>query len=878
MGRGRLRVLLGAAPGVGKTYTMLEEGRRLRAAGKDVVVALVETHDRAATAALVDGLDVLPRTRVNHRGIDLGELDVDAVIARRPTLALVDELAHSNAPGSRHDKRWRDVDDILAAGINVISTVNIQHIESLNDVVRQITGMQQRETIPDDVLRRADQIEVVDLAPQALRDRLAEGLVYPADRVDAALSNYFRLGNLTALRELALLWLADEVDVALQTYRSEQGIEDKWEARERVVVALSGGAEGDVLIRRGARIAARSSGGELLAVHITSADGLAEPNPGALAAQRTLVESLSGSYHQVVGDDTATALVDFARGVNATQLVIGASRRSRLTTFLTGQGNGEAVIRQSGDIDVHIVTHQAAGRIILPVTRGALSMRRRLAGAAVALLGVPALTAILSRYRSDESMSSDVLWFQLLVVIVALVGGIWPAVASALLSGFALNFFFVAPLYTATIDDPRQAVTLFIFVAVAMLVSVVVDQAARRTRMARRSAVEAETLATVAGSVIRGESAIEALVGSMREAFGMDRVALDYRGVEVFASTSGAPGTGKATDQRTGTGIDPGTDTEQPPTPGPTDVAVGPESMLHLTGRPLLASDRRILAAFIAQLEAALEQRELRDAARSVKPLEESDRLRTALLAAVGHDLRTPLSSATAAVSSLRSTDVDWSDSDRDELLATAEESLHRLADLVGNLLDSSRLQAGVLAVALADAGVDEVVAVALDEIGGAADGVRVDVPADLPAVHTDPVLLQRVLVNLVGNALRYSPAGTPPSIMASAFGGRVEVRVTDRGPGIPADRLPAAFQPFQRLGDTDNSTGVGLGLALSTGFLEAVGGTLTAEETPGGGLTMVISLPAARDTGGLPTDMRDEPNELPLPGTPIRDAVEDRR
>jgi len=360
MRRGRLRVLLGAAPGVGKTYTMLEEGKRLAGEGHDVVVAFVETHGRAATAAMTAGLELVPRRTETHRGMSLEEMDLDAVLERKPEIALVDELAHTNAPGSRHPKRWQDVEDLLAAGIDVISTVNTQHIESLGDVVLQITGVPQRETIPDSVLRSADQIEVVDLAPQALRDRLASGLVYPAERIDAALSNYFRLGNLTALRELALLWLADEVDTALKAYRAEHGIRGTWEARERVVVALTGGPEGETLIRRGARIASRSSGGQLMVVHVTNPDGLQARHPGALERQRTLVEELGGTFHQVVGEDVPRALVDFARAMDATQLVIGVSRRSRLAAAFTGPGIGATVIRESGDIDVHIVTHQAA--------------------------------------------------------------------------------------------------------------------------------------------------------------------------------------------------------------------------------------------------------------------------------------------------------------------------------------------------------------------------------------------------------------------------------------------------------------------------------------------------------------------------------------
>lgn len=832
MTRGILQVYLGAAPGVGKTFSMLEEGRRLREQHRDVVVGLVETHGRAETARLLDGLEVVPRRTFAHRGVQLQELDLDSLLARKPEWALVDELAHTNAPGSRNEKRWQDVWELLGAGINVISTVNIQHIESLNDVVQAITGVPQRETIPDSVLRSADQIEVVDLTPEALRTRLAGGQIYPAGTIDAALSNYFRLGNLTALRELALLWLADEVDVALQSYRSEHKIQGKWEARERVVVALPGSREGETLIRRGARIAARSSGGQLLAVHVASPDGLAEADPAALTAQRTLVEGLGGSYHQVIGDNTTVALVEFARGVNATQLVIGVSRRSRLTAFLTGQGIGATVIRASGDIDVHIVSHASAGTLQLPRSRGALTLRRRLSGFALALLGLPALTWLLSALRSPESLVSDVLTFQLFVVIVALVGGIWPAVMVAALAGVALDFFFVAPLYTVTIADPLHLVALLIFLVVAVLVSLVVDQAASRSRAAKRSASEAETLATVAGSIIRGENAVEALANRMRETFGMTSVTVTYHGATLYEAASVASGTSNDDDKRT-------------------VVELTERGSVVLRGRDLQASDRRILDAFVAQIEAALVQRELMTEAQELRPLEEADRLRTALLAAVGHDLRTPLSSATAAVSSLRSTDVHWSDEDREDLLATAEESLHHLAELVNDLLDASRLQAGVLAISLSAVGLDEIVPLALDELRVPTGRVRLDVQSGLPSVLCDPVLVQRVLVNLIANALRYSPSDTLPIITASSFDDRVELRVIDRGPGIPREKLAEAFQPFQRLGDTDNTSGVGLGLALSNGFMEAMGGKLEAEDTPGGGLTMVVSLPSAHASEG---------------------------
>ncbi|MET4581477.1 two-component system sensor histidine kinase KdpD [Conyzicola nivalis] len=828
MSRGRLLVLLGAAPGVGKTYAMLEEGRRLASAGRDVVVAVVETHGRAATAALLDGLELVPRMEVEHRGVALTEMDLDAVLARSPEWALVDELAHTNAPGSANAKRWNDVERLLDAGVNVMSTVNVQHIESLNDVVLQITGVAQRESIPDAVLRNADKVELVDLAPQSLRDRLGEGLVYPAARVDAALSNYFRLGNLTALRELALLWLADEVDSALQKYRAEEGIDSKWEARERVVVALTGGAEGETLLRRGARIAARSSGGQLLAVHVATTDGLAEPNPGALGAQRALVETLGGSYHQVVGEQVPRALVDFARSVNATQLVIGVSRRGWLSTLLTGSGNGASVIREAGDIDVHIVSHAAAGRRSLPRVGGALSTRRRVAGLALAVFGLPLLTWLLGLARSAETIAADVLIFQLLVVVVALVGGIWPALAAAVGAGFLLDFFFVAPLYTVTVSDPLHLVALVIFVVVAVLVSIVVDQAARRSRAAARAIAESETLATVAGSVLGGQDALDALVSRMREAFGMTSVIVYDAGVAIHTSTDAS----LATDD----------DVE-------TRLQLGPAASLYLRGPDLPAADRRILEAFLSQIESALTQRSLASEAEGMRPIAEADRLRTALLAAVGHDLRRPLAAATAAVTSLRSAEVVLSQADRDDLLETAEESLAGLASLVTKLLDASRLQAGVLGVSLEPVNLDDVVLLALDELGASPGQVQLELSGDIRPVLADPVLLQRVVVNLLANALRFSPDDAAPIISTSEFGSRVELRVIDSGPGIPVERRADVFVPFQRLGDTDNTTGVGLGLALSKGFVEAMGGTLEPEDTPGGGLTMVVALPPAAVT-----------------------------
>jgi two-component system, OmpR family, sensor histidine kinase KdpD len=839
--RGQLRIYLGAAAGVGKTYALLSEGHRRAERGADVVVGFAETHGRPQTAALLDGLEVIPRKKLPYRGSEWEEMDLEAVLARKPQIALVDELAHTNVPGSRHEKRWQDVEELLDAGIDVISAVNVQHLESVKDVVEQITGVPQRETVPDAVVRAADQVELVDMTAEALRRRMAHGNIYPPEKIDAALTNYFRAGNLTALRELALLWLADKVDEGLQRYRAEHNITSTWEARERIVVALTGGPEGDTLIRRAARIAARSSGGDLLAVHVTKSDGLTGADPANLARQRQLVESLGGTYHQVVGDEISEALLTFARAENATQLVLGASRRGWLLALLTGPGIGSRTIRDSGQIDVHIVTHSHVGARwgILPRYRGGITWARQIAGFVLAAVLAPLLTLALSTDRAGVNLTSDVLLFLVAVIAVALVGGFLPAMVEAIGASLLLNYYFVLPIHQFTIAEANNWLALGVFIAVGLAVSWVVDTAARRSKQAARANAESELLVTTAGSILRGQGALDALLERTREAFGMNSACLLER-----QDSSVTTARGPAADWTLVACA--GDAPARRPDDAEVDVPVTDTLSLALTGRPLAASDRRVLGAFAAYAAVALEQQRLAAEAEAAKPIAAADRMRTALLAAVSHDLRTPLASAKAAVTSLRSPDMHWNAADTAELLATADESLDRLTRLVANLLDMSRLQAGALSLFPRPAGLDEVVAMALDDLGPAGREITVEMPVALPAVRVDPAILERVVVNLTENALRYSPAGKPPLLTASALGDRVELRVVDRGPGLPDVDKERMFVPFQRMGDTDNTTGVGLGLALSRGLTEAMGGTLTAEDTPGGGLTMTVSLPAA--------------------------------
>ncbi|MFJ5232032.1 ATP-binding protein [Kitasatospora sp. NPDC088391] len=833
--RGRLRIYLGAAPGVGKTFAMLAEAHRRLDRGADVVVGFVETHGRARTAELLAGLETVPRRALRHRGAEFTELDLDALLARNPAVALVDELAHSNVPGSRNAKRWQDVEELLAAGIDVVSTVNIQHLESLGDVVEGITGVRQRETVPDEVVRRADQIELVDMSPQALRRRLAHGNVYAPEKVDAALAHYFRPGNLTALRELALLWTADRVDEYLQRYRAEQGIQGTWQARERIVVGLTGGPEGATLIRRAARIAARTSAGELLAVHISRSDGLSGSSPQALIEQRALLESLGGSFHTVLGDDPAAGLLDFARGVNATQIVIGTSRR-KVWQYVYGPGVGYTVTRDSGDIDVHMVNHEhaARGRGRLPIRRVTdLGRTRTVAGWLIGVAGPPLLALLLSRF-AGPGLPTDMLLFLSLTVCAALVGGLFPAIASALVSSSALNYYFAPPIHTFTIAQPENIAAVAIFAAVGIAVATVVDLAARRSHQAARARAEAQTLSALAGTVLRGaptgEGVLTALLEQVRETFQQESVALLER-----ADPHGAWHRAAAV------GPHPPTGPEQ----ADVDVPVGERLALVLRGRVLPAEDRRMLGAFANQAAVLLDRRRLAGEAAAARREAEGNRIRTALLAAVSHDLRTPLAGIKASVSSLRAEDVEWDPEDEAELLAGIESGADRLDHLINNLLDMSRLQTGTVTPLLRPTDLDEVVPFVL---GGVPSGsVRLDVAESLPMVRADPGLLERVLANLVENAVKYGPPGSPVLVKADLLpqGGRVELRVVDRGPGVPEEARERIFAPFQRHGDAPRGTGVGLGLAVARGFAEAMGGTVAAEDTPGGGLTMVVSLDA---------------------------------
>jgi two-component system sensor histidine kinase KdpD len=874
MARGTLRIFLGAAPGVGKTYEMLEEAHRLQERGQDITVAVALDHGRADTKALMAGLEMIPPRRLSYRGAEFEEMDLDAVLARSPETAVVDEYAHTNVPGSRNQKRWQDVDELLNAGINVLSTVNIAHLASLGDVVRAVTDVRQTETVPaevvpDDVVRRADQIDLVDIPPELLRQRLGDGKIYAADKIDAALSNYFRLGNLSALRELALLWLADRVDEGLAKYRAEQGIEASWPARERIVVGLTGGPEGDALIRRGARILTRVSGGDLLAVHVRAADGVASESPQALERQRRLVQDLGGSYHIVAGEDPAAALLDFARSVNATQIVVGISRHKTLAGMLgglLGGGVGTRVVRGSGDIDVHMVSHPLGGQGTGVPRHRDLGRVRVAVGLLLAVL-LPALLQLLLVFLNPQQNVATAMLVQLSgSVAVALVGGLWPAVLAALWSSLLVNYFSTPPTGNLTIRDPQNFLALFVFLGVSAAVAVAVDLSARRSKEAARARAEATTLSDLTRGAAGSEDTVQSLLEQARAVF-------QVRGAALF-SESNDDGSGAWRLLASAGDVAAG--------PGDENVEeIDATTRLVLYGRILPASDRRLLAAFGVHLAAQLERQQLVASRGEMMRLAESNTMRTSILRAVSHDLRTPLAGIKLAVGGLRRDGVRYTPQEEQELLATIEECSDRLDLLVGNLLDMSRITSDSVSPQLRPLRWYEVIPGALH--GVPPGRVRVELPANMPEIDADQGMLERVVANIVENAVKYAPdsdivvVGAAGGLSPATLRGRPagELRIIDHGRGVPAERVLDMFRPFQRLTDAAQGAGVGLGLAVAKGFTEAMGGRLAAEATPGGGLTMVITLPLST---GAPFDSpADRPPLEPqsaLTGRPHRTSL----
>ena len=862
-GRGRLKIFLGAAPGVGKTYEMLTSARRRKLDGTDVVVGLVETHGRRETAALLAGLEIVPRRRVPHRGRELEEMDLDRLLRRRPQLALVDELAHDNAPGSRHPKRWMDVEELLAAGIDVWTTMNVQHVESLNDVVAQITHVRVRETVPDSVLDRAE-IELIDLTPDELRERLHEGKVYVPEAASRALDHYFSHGNLTALRELALRRTAERVDDQMIQYMHAHGLAGPWAAGDRLVACVHGGEGAAELVRYTKRVADRLKA-PWTALHIQTASQrrVGEAATDRVADTLRLAERLGGQSLVLPGERVADEVLAWARANNVTQIVIGSLKRSGWRDWL-GRSVPRELIRAADDIIVHVLPE---GGETAPPKRVQTRTARKAPGPlpfVVAGLLVAAATGVGWLIQQVVSLDNIALVFVPPVLAVSLAFGLWPALATGAVATVAYNFFFLDPLYTLQVDKPENVAGMLLLSIVAVMASGLAARARAQNLVARAEAARAGALYGFAKK-LTGVATIDDLLWAAAH-----QVAVMLKAEVVFL----LPDDGHLTllaayppeDQLDDNDLAAAEwcwRNDSPAGRGSDNLPGAPRLFLPLrTGRgklgvvgirkdlagPLLTpAERRLLDALLDQTALAVDRVQLARDVDQTRLLAETERLRTALLSSIGHDVKTPLASILGTITALRGFGSLYDDATREEMLATAQEEAERLARYLDNLLDMTRLEAGALGPKREPVDIADAVGSALRRTGRLLTGHRVvtDLPADLPLVRLDFVLLEQVLVNLLENAARYAPAGSEIEIAGLAGPEAFLLEIRDRGPGIPPEAAQRVFDPFYRAPDAVPGKGVGLGLAVAKGFVEAMGGTIAAAPRPGGGAVLRLSFPA---------------------------------
>lgn len=864
-GRGRLRVFLGFAAGVGKTYAMLQAAHARMAEGVEVVVGWVETHGRAETEALLDGLEVLPRRDVEHRGVQLTELDVDALLARRPGVALVDELAHSNAPGSRHAKRHQDVEELLRAGIDVYTCLNIQHVESLADVVAGITGVVVRERVPDGVLDEADTISLVDLSPDELVQRLHDGKVYVPEQAAVATERFFRPGNLMALREMAIRWAARRVDDDMQTYMRTHAIPGPWPAAERVLVCVGGGPRSEHLIR-----AARRLAGELHAewhavyVETTAIDRISRANREKIWSALALAERLGARTAMLAGSSVAEGLTRFARDHNVTKIVIGRTERPRRPwKWRPSPVAGLVGARVAFDVIVIGETPDTPA----PQTRGAATTRApfRWRRDYLAVTGLIAVATVLAYpLRSTLDPVNLVMLYLVGVVLAALRWGRGPAIAAAGLSVLAFDFFYVPPHLTIAVDDSQYLLTFLALFVVGIVISTLVARARDRLEAARSREGQTAILFGLSRDLAVAVDA-KAIAAAVRRhivtATGCESILLLADGDRLVPLGNAAdPGlsdqewavadwtvrnerpAGHGTDTLGGVGL----------AVLPLRAAAGIVGALGVrfeSGSTAVVPPQtwQLLEAFASQAALALERVGYEGRAQRARVLEEADRLHQAILSSLSHDLRTPLATITGALSSLAAADVPMPEATRVELLAGARGEAERLNAFVSNLLDMSRLEAGALSLNTECHDVEDLVGSALAATNRMAGARRivVDVPEGLPLVRVDFVLLTQALVNVIDNALRYAPGGTPVTVAVARSGDTVEIAIDDEGPGIPESDREHVFEKFYRVRHGDRTSGTGLGLAICRGLVEAHGGRVRAESAAGGGARIVLSLPA---------------------------------
>jgi two-component system, OmpR family, sensor histidine kinase KdpD len=861
--RGKLKIFLGYAAGVGKTYAMLEAAHQRREEGLDVLIGYIETHKRIETEELVAGLEIIPRKRIEYQGVELTEMDVDAVLARHPRLVLVDELAHTNAPGSRHPKRYQDVEELLTAGIDVYTTLNIQHLESLNDVVAQITGTLVRETIPDGVIDSATEIELVDLPPDELLNRLREGKVYIPEQAARAIEEFFRKGNLTALREMAMRRAAERVDDQMRAYMQTRAIPGPWHATERLLVCISPNTLGERLVRSTRRLADELNA-EWFAVYVETPEHERLSHAGRDQVARTLrlAEEL-GARSKILplsqtSPGVAGTIHQYARKHNVTKIVAGKPLRPVWQEWLRGS-IVEQLIRRSGNIDVYVISSIDAGK--LPAEEAAWQPHRPYLRYVWSILLVAAATFLSTLIGRNISPTNLVMVYLLMVVISAVYLGRGPAILASILGVLSFDFFFVPPHLTFKVSDAEYLLTFAGLLIVGWVISYLTARAREQANAAERREADTAALYALSRDLAAAdgmEAVLIAIQTHIEQAFGREVVVYLANGGKLQPNALAAdfqPGeTEIAVAQwafKNGESAGRGTNT----LPGaefrfmPLKTArrtVGVLGVKPKESESILSPDqRRLLEAFTSQSAQAIERVQLAEQARQIKLLQAAEKLQNALLNSISHDLRTPLVSITGALSALEGDDT-LEASARHSLVETAREEADRLNRLVGNLLDMTRLESGALQVKREPCDVQDLIGAALGQMEDrfSERQIRVDVSPDIPLVGMDFVLLVQVLINLLDNAIKYSPDNSPLDIHAGLHYGEIQVAVIDRGIGIPPEDLSRVFDKFYRVQRPEQVTGTGLGLAISKGIIEAHGGRIWAGGREGGGTIITFALP----------------------------------
>jgi two-component system, OmpR family, sensor histidine kinase KdpD len=875
--RGRLKIFLGYVAGVGKTYAMLEAAHQRKEEGLDVVVGYIETHGRKETEALVNGLNVLPRREVNYRDTTLVDMDLDAILSRKPKLVLVDELAHSNAPGLRHPKRYQDVEEILNAGIDVYTTVNIQHLESLKDVVQQITGVTVHETVPDRIIDEAYEIELVDLPTDELLNRLREGKVYVPDQAIRALEKFFRKGNLTALRELTLRRAADRVDSQMLNYMHVQSIPGPWPAGDRIMVCVSSHPMGERLVRVGRRLA-DDLNAEWYVVYVETPGHLHMPATNRLRVQRNLqlAEELGARIIHITSESVAESVIEFAHQHNITKIIAGKPLRPRWFEFIRGTVIDQ-IIRNSGMIDVYVVSEateplQKTGQARFPE---AMTPHRPLRRYLASLLLVFLVTLAGFPLRSFLDPTNLVMIYLVAVVIAAVFLGRGPSILASIVSVMAFDFFFVDPRFSFSVKDTQYLLTFAGLFIVGMIISssaaLLRDQVDALRRRGQQSQALNNMSRELTASVTLGQ-VLETVIRNVSDMFHCETVILlpENGHLAVKASTPGLSITESelaVADWAFKNGKEAGGGTTTLPAAAircaPLITAKETVGVLGSLGNKLqdpqnfFSGDQRELLEGVVNLAAiAIERASLAEKAAQAEMLRSTEKLQTALLNSISHELRTPLATVTGVLSSLAesesaATDCQLDPATRLDLLQSATRQAGRLNHLVENLLDMTRLESGALRLNREPTEVQDLIGAVTRQMAPelAQHPLNVEIPPDLPLVSVDAVLIAQVLGNLLDNAGKYSPPQHPITITVRLSGNAIEWAVRDGGIGIPEADLERVFDKFYRVQRQEAIAGTGLGLSICKGIIEAHGGRIWAANNPGGGATLTFSLPV--DPGG---------------------------